>query len=80
MFECLEEVADANEEEIVAALMSTDWNIDASVKILKIEELGKCPDNEWTFGFSKNKAVCQMVLGGTGWDLGLAKSKVSKVS
>ena len=79
MFECLEEVSDANEEEIVAALMVADWNTETAVKLLKIDDLGKCPVDEWKFGFSNNRAVCKMILGGTGWDLDLAKSKVTKV-
>ena len=79
MFECLEEVSDANEEEIMDALTEADWNTNNAVRLLKINELNKCPEEEWTFGFLKNKAVCKMVLGGTDWDLDKAKSKVTKV-
>ena len=79
MFDCLEEVPYANEEEIEAALAASEWNIEAAVKILKINDLCKVPDDEWKFGFSKNRAVCQMVLDGMDWDLDQAKSKVMKV-
>jgi hypothetical protein len=35
MFECLNEVPDANEEEIQSALAASEWKIEAAVKILK---------------------------------------------
>jgi hypothetical protein len=79
MFECLEEVPDANEDEIQSALAASVWKLEAAVKILKINELLKTPDNRWSFGFSKNRAVCDMVLGGMNWNLDQAKSKVTKV-
>jgi hypothetical protein len=39
MFDCLNEVPDATEEEIESALTASDWKIEAAVKILKINEI-----------------------------------------
>ena len=48
--------ADANEEEIQSALAASEWKIEAAVKILKRGRMD--------FGFSINRAFCEMVLGG----------------
>ena len=79
MFECLDKVPYANEAEIETALKESEWVVTAAIKILKINELFKCPAKDWTFGFSKNRAVCKVVLDGMDWDLGRAKCKVMKV-
>jgi hypothetical protein len=79
MFDCLNEVPDATEEEIESALTASDWKIEAAVKILKINEILRTPEDQWSFGFSKNRAVCEMVLSGMDWNLDQAKNKVTKV-
>ena len=53
MFDCLNEVPDATEEEIESALTASDWKIEAAVKILKINEILRTPEDQWSFGFSK---------------------------
>ena len=79
MFDCLNEVPDVGEEEIEAALRASEWEVEAAVKLLKINEMLGTPDDQWSFGFSKNKAVCEMVLRGMAWNLDQAKNKVTKV-
>ena len=79
MFDCLNEMPDATEHEIESALRASEWNPEAAVKLLKINEILKTPKDQWSFGFSKNRAVCEMVLSGMDWNLDQAKNKVTKV-
>jgi hypothetical protein len=80
MFECLNIVPAATEEEIRTALVSCDWDSATAVKPLQVLELGKCPAEEWTFGLKNNEAVCKLVLKSTKWNLALAKVGVRVIA
>ena len=76
MFKCLDDVPEATEEEIRESLITCGWDPEHAVKRLKVKQLGKCPDQEWTFGFENKADVCRMVLATSGWDLEVAKARV----
>lgn len=80
MFKCLDEVPEATEEEIRECLVSCGWDSEHAVKHLKVKQLGKCPDREWTFSFQNKADVCRMVLATSGWDLEQAKARVRKAT
>jgi hypothetical protein len=76
MFKCLDDVPEATEEEIRESLITCGWDSKHAVIRLKVKQLGKCPDEEWTFGFENKADVCRMVLATSGWDLEVAKARV----
>ena len=48
MFECLDKVPGASQDEIAEALRLTGWNTARAVKLLKIQKLGQHPQSQWT--------------------------------
>ena len=48
MFECLDQVPGASQDEIAEALRLTGWNTASAVKLLKIQKLGQRPLSQWT--------------------------------
>ena len=47
MFECLDKVPSASQDEIAEALRLTGWNTASAVKLLKIQKLGQRPQSQW---------------------------------
>ena len=47
MFECLDKVPGASQDEIAEALRLTGWNTASAVKLLKIQKLGLRPPSQW---------------------------------
>ena len=73
------EVPEAGMDIATSALTSSGWKVEEAVKNMKVQELVKCPSQEWKLQLKRTEQVCRALLKLSSWDLAVAKARVRRL-